>query len=46
MPQTVTVDAGTGKLNLATTFTDDALGNVTKIDGPRTEVTDTLSAAY
>ena len=46
VPQTVTVDAGTGKLNLATTFTYDALGNVTQIDGPRTEVTDTLSAAY
>ena len=37
-PQTLTVDP-TG-LNLITTFTFDTTGNVTAIDGPRTDVTD------
>ncbi|WP_050750275.1 DUF6531 domain-containing protein [Allochromatium vinosum] len=46
VPQTVTADAGTGKLNLATTFTYDAVGNLTKVDGPRTDVADTLSSTY
>ncbi|WP_434129721.1 RHS repeat domain-containing protein [Methylocaldum sp. GT1BB] len=46
VPQTVTVDAGTGKLNLATTYTYDAVGNLTQVNGPRTDVTDTVTTAY
>lgn len=46
VPQTVTVDAGTGKLNLATALTFDAVGNPTGIDGPRTDVTDTVTSTF
>ncbi|MDQ0612255.1 RHS repeat-associated protein [Variovorax sp. W1I1] len=46
VPLTSTVDSGAGKLNLTTTFTYDAVGNVTLVDGPRTDVTDTLATAY
>ncbi len=42
VPQTSTVDAGTGMLNLVTTFTYDAIGNLTHTDGPRSDVADTL----
>ncbi|WP_445371982.1 RHS repeat-associated core domain-containing protein [Methylomonas sp. HW2-6] len=46
VPQTVIADAGTGKLNLTTTYTYDAVGNLTQVNGPRTDVTDTVATAY
>ncbi|MDR2092400.1 MAG: hypothetical protein LBP58_03655 [Azoarcus sp.] len=46
VPQTVVVDAGTGKLNLTTTLTYDAVGNLTLVDGPRTDVTDQTAFVY
>ncbi len=46
VPQTSTVDSGTGKLNLATAFTYDVTGNLTGVDGPRTDVSDTIATAY
>lgn len=35
-----------GGLNLLTTFTYDAIGNLTKVDGPRTDVTDVTSTIF
>lgn len=46
VPSTVVVDSGTGNLNLTNTFTYDGIGNLTKVDGPRTDVTDTVSTAF
>lgn len=46
VPQTVVEDAGTGKLNLTTAFTFDAVGNLTGVNGPRTDVTDTVTNVY
>ncbi|MDQ0612258.1 RHS repeat-associated protein [Variovorax sp. W1I1] len=46
VPATSVVDSGTGKLNLTTTFTYDAIGNLTVANGPRTDVTDTVTTAY
>ncbi|TXI76793.1 MAG: hypothetical protein E6Q43_01870 [Dokdonella sp.] len=46
VPQTVVVDSGTGKLNLTSTFTDDGFGNLTQVDGPRSDVVDTTATAY
>ncbi|MDZ4153961.1 DUF6531 domain-containing protein, partial [Methylicorpusculum sp.] len=46
VPQTVIADAGTGKLNLTSTYTYDAVGNLTQVNGPRTDVTDTVATAY
>ena len=46
VPKTVTVDAGPGKLNLATTYTYDGIGNLTAVNGPRTDVADTAAMAY
>jgi RHS repeat-associated protein len=46
VPKTVTVDSGTGKLNLVTAFTYDASGNLTGVNGPRTDVADTVAMAY
>uniref|UniRef100_UPI000AC19CAF RHS repeat-associated core domain-containing protein n=1 Tax=Thauera butanivorans TaxID=86174 RepID=UPI000AC19CAF len=46
VPQTVVADSGTGKLNLTTTFTFDAVGNLTQVNGPRTDVTDTTTHAF
>jgi RHS repeat-associated protein len=46
VPQTVTVDSGSGKLNLATTFTYNAIGDLTVVDGPRTDVSDITTTAY
>lgn len=46
MLSTTVVDSGTGKLNLTNTFTYDAVGNLTKVDGPRTDVTDTVTTAF
>lgn len=46
VPQSTTVDSGTGKLNLATAYTYDAVGNLTGVDGPRSDVTDTGSNTY
>ncbi len=46
VPQTSTVDSGTGKLNLATSFTYDVTGNLTGVDGPRTDVADTVATTY
>jgi RHS repeat-associated protein len=38
--QTATVDTGSGGIAAATGFTFDAAGNVTQIDGPRSDVSD------
>ncbi|MDZ4150765.1 MAG: DUF6531 domain-containing protein, partial [Methylicorpusculum sp.] len=46
VPQTVIADVGTGKLNLTSTYTYDAVGNLTQVNGPRTDVTDTVATAY
>ncbi len=46
VPQTVVADAGSGKLNLSTTLTFDAVGNPTMVNGPRTDVTDQVATAY
>ena len=46
VPQTVVADAGTGKLNLTSTLTFDAVGNPTQVNGPRTDVTDTVTNVY
>jgi len=46
VPQIVVVDSGTGKLALATNFAYDAVGNLTRVNGPRTDVTDTTDYAY
>ncbi|AKJ29719.1 hypothetical protein AAW51_3028 [Caldimonas brevitalea] len=40
VPKTLVVDPGTGKLNLTTTYTYDAVGNRTRVDGPRSDVAD------
>ena len=37
--------SGTGKLNLTTAFTYDTVGNLTQVNGPRTDVTDTTTSA-
>ncbi|WP_050407335.1 RHS repeat-associated core domain-containing protein [Massilia sp. NR 4-1] len=44
VPQTTVLDAG--GLNLASTFTYDAAGNVVLADGPRTDVNDTVASTY
>lgn len=44
VPQSGTIDP-TG-LNLTSTFTYDAVGNLTQVDGPRTDVTDITQATY
>jgi len=46
VPATSVVDSGTGKLNLTSTFTFDATGNLTVANGPRADVTDTVTTAY
>ncbi|RIX83200.1 RHS repeat-associated core domain-containing protein [Acidovorax cavernicola] len=46
VPATSVVDFGTGKLDLTSTFTFDATGNLTVANGPRTDVTDTVTTAY
>ncbi|MXS80217.1 RHS repeat protein, partial [Nitrosomonas sp. GH22] len=46
VPQTVVVDSGILKLKLTTTFTYDAVGNLTLVNGPRTDVTDTTAQAF
>lgn len=46
VPQTVVADSGTGKLNITTGFTYDAVGNLTQVNGPRTDVTDVTTQAY
>jgi hypothetical protein len=46
VPQTVVADSGTGKLNLSTAFTYDAVGNLTQVNGPRTDVTDTTTNVF
>lgn len=46
VPATTTVDAGTGTLNLTTTFSYDDVGNLLVVDGPRTDVTDTITTSY
>ena len=44
VPSTTTVDpAG---LDLITTYTYDSLGNLTQVDGPRTDVTDVATTTY
>ena len=45
-PQTFVTDAGAGKLNLTTTHVYDAVGNLTQVDGPRSDVVDTTTMAY
>ncbi|MBK7473299.1 MAG: hypothetical protein IPI73_24355 [Betaproteobacteria bacterium] len=39
LPQTKVVDAGAGKLNLATPYSYDASGNMAQLDGPRSTST-------
>ena len=46
VPMTRTVDVGSGKLNLVTTFGYDDVGNLILVDGPRTDVTDTVATSY
>lgn len=46
VPATTVADSGTGKLNLSTSFTYDGFGNLTQLNGPRTDVTDTVTYAY
>lgn len=46
VPTTTVLDSGTGKLNLTTHYTYDGFGNLTLINGPRTDVTDTTSYIY
>jgi len=46
VPQTVTVDSGTGKLNLATTYTFNTIGDLTVVNGPRADVSDITTTAY
>jgi RHS repeat-associated protein len=46
VPQTIVVDAGTGKLNITNTLAFDASGNQTLVNGPRTDVTDTVATSY
>ena len=46
VPATTVVDSGTGKLNLTTSYTYDGFGNLTQVNGPRTDVTDTVTYAY
>ncbi|WP_415203103.1 RHS repeat-associated core domain-containing protein [Pseudorhodoferax sp.] len=46
VPKTVVADAGSGKLNITSTLTFDAVGNPTVVNGQRTDVTDTVTTAY
>ncbi|MES2161415.1 MAG: RHS repeat-associated core domain-containing protein [Pseudomonadota bacterium] len=46
VPLTSTVDAGAGQLNLVTTYGYDAVGNLTHVDGPRSDVADTVDTQY
>ena len=46
VPQTSVSDSGTGKLNLTTTFTYDGVGNLTQVDGPRSDVYDIVSLVF
>lgn len=46
VPLSTVQDSGTGKLNITNTFTYDAVGNLTVVDGPRSDVTDTITTAY
>ena len=46
VPQSTTVDVGSGKLNLTTTYSYDAVGNLIATDGPRTDVADTTTQAF
>ncbi|MCX8049220.1 MAG: RHS repeat-associated core domain-containing protein [Methylohalobius sp.] len=42
----MTVDAGAGRLNLTTTYSHDAVGNLVQVDGSRTDVADTVTYQY
>ncbi|WP_256077337.1 RHS repeat-associated core domain-containing protein [Massilia sp. YIM B04103] len=44
VPQTIVQDAG--GLNLGTSYTYDAIGNLIQVDGPRSDVSDIVSTAY
>ncbi|RYF76363.1 MAG: RHS repeat protein [Comamonadaceae bacterium] len=46
VPQSTTIDAGSGKLNLTTNFGYDAVGNLTSVDGPRTDIADVTVTTY
>lgn len=46
VPKTTVVDAGTGLLNLTTTYAYDSFGNLRVVNGPRTDVTDTVTTDY
>src|SRR5262249_40630128 len=46
VPLTRVVDAGSGKLNLTTTYAFDAVGNPKTVDGPRSDVSDVTSYTY
>lgn len=46
VPSNTTLDSGSGKLNLTTSFIYDTIGNLTSINGPRTDVNDTTTYQY
>ncbi|OAM51999.1 hypothetical protein A7981_00445 [Methylovorus sp. MM2] len=46
VPLSTVQDSGSGKLNITNTFTYDAVGNLTILDGPRADVTDTVTTTY
>ena len=46
VPATTVEDSGTGTLNLTTRYTYDSFGNLTQVNGPRTDVTDTVTNVY
>src|SRR6185437_1842560 len=45
-PNTITVDSASGGLALVTTYGYDGIGNQTSVDGPRTDVADTITITY
>lgn len=46
VPQSSTTDAGSGKLNLTTTYIYDVTGNLTTMNGPRADVIDGVVNTY
>ncbi|WP_167351262.1 RHS repeat-associated core domain-containing protein [Pseudomonas azotoformans] len=46
VPSARVVDSGSGRLNLTSTLTYDAVGNLTSVDGPRTDVVDTTDFVF
>ncbi|AEA66109.1 RHS repeat-associated core domain-containing protein [Burkholderia gladioli] len=46
VPSTSVVDSGPGRLNITTRFSYDGVGNVTEVDGPRTDVAQAVKNQY